>query len=137
MTAHRCHKHRGNSWIYSPASMTTPRPSLTPTITPDEIQTALQTDRPEQLEDWVANSTLQVELTRVAANAQWLWERNELNPSRWASTLRATGELRQHSISQAIWMATRDDLYNENTFDRDPDAEPLSETQLRSGWFST
>ncbi len=137
MTAHRCRRHRGNSWTYSPASMTTPRPPLVPTISPDEIHTALATDRPELVEEWIADATLPDQLSRIAANAQWNWERNEQNPSAWASTLRATGEPRQHSISQAIWMATRDDLYNENTFDRDPDAEPLSETQLRSGWFST
>jgi len=117
--------------------MTTPRPPLVPTISPDEIHTALATDRPDLVEEWIADATLPDQLSRIAANAQWNWERNEQNPSAWASTLRATGELRQHSISQAIWMATRDDLYNENTFDRDPDAEPLSETQLRSGWFST
>ena len=137
MTANRCRRHRGNSWIYSPASMTTPPRPATPTITPDEIQTALATERPELVEDWTSDQTLPDQMARIAANAQWLWERNEQNPSPWASTLRATGELRQDSISHAIWMATRDDLYNENTFDRDPDAEPLGETQLRSGWFST
>ena len=57
MTAHHCRRHRGNSWTYSPASMTTPPRPLTPTITPDEIQTVLETDRPELIEEWMTEHT--------------------------------------------------------------------------------
>lgn len=112
-------------------------PPATPTITSTDIHTAMTADRPDLLDTWVETSTETVELGRVAANAQWLWERHLAASSDWTSTLQETGQLRDYAISQAIWLATPDDLDEQNTFDRDPDDEPLSATSLRSGWFST
>lgn len=117
--------------------MMTRSTSPTPTIVPDEIRAAMRTGRPDLLEDWTTQGITPAELARVAANAQWLWERHQAASSDWTSTLRKTGELRDYSIGQAIWLATRQDLDNENTFDRDPDTAALNETSLRSGWFST
>lgn len=113
------------------------RQHATPTITPADIEAAMATDRPDLLDTWNETSTTPGELVRVAANAQWLWERHLAASSAWTSTLRETGELRDYVIAQAIWLATREDLDEQNTFDRDPDDDPLSATSLRSGWFST
>ena len=133
----RCRRHRraGCSSIYSRLLM--PSQKLTSPFTVSEVRELLSTERPELLEEWTEAGTVGAELERVAANATWTLAWMEPSSARWISTLRETGQLRAQALEQAIWLATRDDLYEQNTFDRDPDREPLDETQLRSDWFST
>lgn len=114
-----------------------PSQKPTPPITVSEVRELLSTDRPELLEEWTEAGTVEGELERLAANATWTLAWMEPSPARWISTLRETGQLRERALEEVVWLATRDDLYEQNTFDRHPDRERLDETQLRSGWFST
>lgn len=108
-----------------------------PPITSSEVLELLRTERAELIEQWTDSATLAVELERVALNASWNLEWVERSKAHWISELRETGELRATALEMAAWLATRDDLWNRNVHGLNPDLEPLDETQLRSGWFST
>jgi hypothetical protein len=127
-----CGRNAGNNPTYSP------RPMSPPPTTPigiNDLASELTAQRPELAQEWTQQGTLERHLQRLKANAHWLLERYEHSNRPSISTLRRTGQLRPFCIDQAISLATRDDLYDENTFDRNPDVETLNETQLRSGWF--
>jgi hypothetical protein len=108
-----------------------------PTITAAEIGRMMRYDRPDLVEEWDEAGTTQAHLARVAANAQWLWEQNALKASLASLRSLLPGRyLRTYSIAQALWLATIADLDSENFYGPDPGDEPLTETHLRSGWFS-
>lgn len=129
----RCRRRALVSATYSRSLMSST--GLQATITPEEMLRATRHDRPDLVEEWDEAGTTPAHMERLAANAQWLWDRN-LVASAAGRLAVPSSYVRIYSISQAIWLATEDDLYEENTFDRHPDDEPLTETQLRSGWFS-
>ncbi len=126
------------------------------TVTPEEIGRMLRFDRPELIEEWDEEGTTEAHLVRVAANAQWQWEANLVaaaapkepvpvmemtdwrGPVEWVPPpyLPPARYMRIFSIAQALWLATLDDLDHQNMNRPDPDAELLTETDLRSGWFS-
>lgn len=112
-------------------------PELENPITVEEIRRLMVRERPDLVDVWDEENTSAEHFARVAANAEWMWDRNVVDASTSLRPLPPTHQLRIYSISQAIWLATVEDLDNENFYGPDPGDEPLTETQLRSGWFLT